>query len=342
MPDNECDGQAHGTPAAGVLADLPETRPKEWRLSDSIWLWVGFNVFVLALLALDLGVFHRKSEVVGVREALIWSAIWVVVALVFNAGVYLWRGSEVALQFLAGYLIERSLSIDNIFVFLLVFSFFKVEARYQYKVLFWGIIGALVMRALLIAAGVTLVQRFDWILYVFGAFLVYTGIKLALRKDEQIHPDRSFVLRAFRRLLPVTDGYHGDRFLIRQAGKLFATPLLVVLIVVETTDVVFAIDSIPAILGITTDPFIVYTSNVFAILGLRSLYFAVAGLVRLFRYLDYGLSAVLVFIGAKMLAADLYHMPVGVALGVVVAILAIAVGASLLVPAGRESAGRPA
>jgi len=305
-------------------------------LSESIWLWVGFNVLVVAFLALDLGVLHRKSHVIGIREALIWSAIWIAVALVFNLGIYFWRGTEVALEFLAGYLIERSLSVDNIFVFILVFSYFRVPAQYQYKVLFWGIIGALVMRALLIAAGVTLVQRFDWVLYVFGAFLVYTGIKLLLRKDEQINPDRSLVLRAFRRLLPVTAEYHGDRFFVRQAGKLFATPLFIVLIVVETTDVVFAIDSIPAILGITLDPFIVYTSNVFAILGLRALYFAIAGLVRLFRYLDYGLSGVLVFIGVKMLIADLYHMPVALALGVVVVILTASIVASLLRPVGRE------
>jgi tellurite resistance protein TerC len=302
-------------------------------VSDSIWLWVGFNVFVLAFLALDLGVLHRKSEVIGIREALIWSGAWLALALLFNVGVYLWRDSEVALQFLAGYLIERSLSIDNIFVFLLVFSYFRVPAQYQYKVLFWGIIGALVTRAVLIAAGVTLVQRFDWVLYLFGAFLIYTGIRLVLNRKEEIHPNRNIVLRLFRRLLPVTTSYDGDRFLVRQAGRLVATPLLVVLVIVETTDVVFAIDSIPAILGITVDPFIVYTSNVFAILGLRAMYFAVAGLVRLVRYLDYGLSAVLIFIGAKMLAADVYHMPVGLALAAVAVILGGSVVASLLLPA---------
>jgi tellurite resistance protein TerC len=302
---------------------------------SEIWLWVGFNVFVLALLALDLGVLHRKSHAISVREALIWTGIWTLLALAFNVGIYVYRGSEAGLQFLTGFLIERALSMDNIFVFLLIFSYFRVPNAYQYKVLFWGILGALVMRAALIAAGITLIQQFSWVLYVFGAFLIFTGVKLITARDKEIHPERNPLLRLFRRVMPVTASYEEDRFFVKRAGRLFATPLFVVLLVVETTDVVFALDSIPAILGITIDPFIVYTSNVFAILGLRALYFAVAGLVRLFRYLDYGLSAVLVFIGIKMLVADFYHLPVAAALGVVASILMVAVLASVLIPDRR-------
>jgi tellurite resistance protein TerC len=302
---------------------------------SEIWLWVGFNVFVLALLALDLGVLHRKSHAISVREALIWTGIWTLLALAFNVGIYVYRGTEAGLQFLTGFLIERALSMDNIFVFLLIFSYFRVPNAYQYKVLFWGILGALVMRAALIAAGITLIQQFSWVLYVFGAFLIFTGIKLITARDKEIHPERNPLLRLFRRVMPVSADYDEDRFFVKRAGRLFATPLFVVLLVVETTDLVFALDSIPAILGITTDPFIVYTSNVFAILGLRALYFAVAGLVRLFRYLDYGLSAVLVFIGIKMLVADFYHLPVAAALGVVASILMVAVLASVLVPDRR-------
>ena len=306
-----------------------------------IWLWIGFNLFVLAFLALDLGVLHRKSAVISVREALIWTGIWTALALVFNAGIWALRGSEAGLQFLAGFLVERALSIDNIFVFLLIFAYFRVASEVQYRVLFFGILGALVMRAALIAAGVTLIHQFSWVLYVFGAFLIFTGIKLATSREKEIHPEKNPVLQLLRRFVPVTQEYSHDRFFVRRAGRLFATPLFVVLLVVETTDVVFALDSIPAILGITTDPFIVYTSNVFAILGLRALYFAVAGLIRLFRYLDYGLSAVLVFIGAKMLAADLYHLPVAVALGVVAAILTTAILASILIPDRRSSGAAP-
>lgn len=308
-------------------------------MSGEVWLWVGFNIFVLVLLALDLGVFHRKSQVIGIKEALIWSAFWTLLALVFNFGVYLYRGSEAGLEFLAGYLIERSLSIDNIFVFLLIFSYFRVPDAHQYKVLFWGILGALAMRAILIAAGVTLIQQFHWVLYIFGAFLILTGIKLIAEREKKIHPEKNPLIRLFRRLMPVTSDYEGGRFFVRRNGTLFATPLFVVLLVVETTDVVFALDSIPAILGITVDPFIVYTSNVFAILGLRALYFAVAGLMQLFRYLDYGLAAVLVFVGVKMLVSDFYHMPVALALGVVAGILAVAILASVLLPARAAPIG---
>ncbi|MDH7568314.1 MAG: TerC family protein [Armatimonadota bacterium] len=295
-----------------------------------IWLWVLFNLFVVAMLALDLGVFHREAHAVSIREALFWSVLWVLLALAFNVWVYYWRGSEVALQFLTGYLVERALSVDNIFVFLVIFSYFQVPAAYQHRVLVWGILGALVMRAIFIFTGVALLARFHWLIYVFGAFLVFTGIKMALHRDEEIHPERNPVLRLFRRLFPSTEGYEGPRFFVRRAGRLLTTPLAVVLLVVETTDLVFALDSIPAVLAITRDPFIVYTSNVFAILGLRALYFAVAGLMEIFHYLHYGLSAILVFVGVKMMLADVYHLPVVISLGVVSALLVLSIVASLL------------
>ncbi len=301
-------------------------------MSEQFLPWVLFNVFVLAMLALDLGVFHRKAHEVKLKEALVESAIWIALALAFNAGVYFWRGPEHALEFLTGYLIEKSLSVDNIFVFLLIFSYFRVDARYQHKVLFWGIFGALIMRAIFIAAGVTLIQEFHWVIYIFGAFLVLTGIKMALQKDKEIHPERNPVLRLVRRLMPISDSFAESKFFVRLNGRRVATPLFVVLLIVETTDVIFAVDSIPAILAVTTDPFIVYTSNVFAILGLRALYFALAGVMRLFHYLHLGLSVILVFIGIKMLIADIYKMPAAIALTVVVAILAVAVVASVLSP----------
>lgn len=301
-------------------------------MSGELWLWIGFNVFVLAMLALDLGVFHRKSHEVKIKEALIWSGVWIALALIFNYGLYLWRGSEVALEFLTGYLIEKSLSVDNIFVFIMIFAYFKVPALYQHKVLFWGILGALVMRAIFIAAGVTLIQQFHWVIYVFGAFLILTGIKMAVQKDKEIHPEKNPVLKLFRRLMPVTTQYVGDKFFTRQGGRNFATPLFVVLLLIETTDLIFAVDSIPAILAITVDPFIVYTSNVFAILGLRALYFALAGIMQMFHYLAYGLAAILVFVGAKMMLVDFYKLPIGVALGVVAGILIVSVVASLLRP----------
>jgi tellurite resistance protein TerC len=298
--------------------------------------WIIFNLFVLAMLVLDLKVFHGHAHEVKIKEALVWSVFWIVLSLMFNLGIYFWMGSKPALEFLTGYLIEKSLSVDNIFVFLLIFSYFGVSPLYQHKVLFWGIIGALVMRAILIFAGVALIERFHWIIYVFGAFLIFTGVKLAMEKDKEIHPEKNPALIFFRRLVPITEGYENDKFFIKRAGRLMATPLFVVLIVVETTDVVFALDSIPAILAITLDPFIVYTSNVFAILGLRALYFALAGLLQLFHYLHYGLSAILVFVGAKMLLSNFYHIPVGVALGVVAGILALSVIASIIRPAPQH------
>jgi tellurite resistance protein TerC len=305
-------------------------------MSSQVWMWVAFNVFVLAMLAVDLGVVHRRAHEVTLKEALVWSGIWVALALLFALGVYVWDGSQPALEFLTGYLIEKSLSVDNIFVFVLIFSYFKVPAHYQHKVLFWGILGALVMRAIFIFAGIALLQQLHWIIYVFGALLVLTGIKMATEKDKEIHPDKNPVLKLFRRLVPVTEDYHADHFFVKQAGHYAATPLFIVLLVVETTDVIFAVDSIPAILGITVDPFLVYTSNVFAILGLRALYFALAGVMQLFHYLHYGLSAILVFVGAKMLLADVYKLPVGVALGVIAGILLMAVLVSVMRPRQRD------
>ena len=311
-------------------------------MSSQVWMWVAFNVFVLAMLAVDLGVVHRRAHEVTLKEALVWSGVWIALALLFALGVYVWHGPQPALEFLTGYLIEKSLSVDNIFVFVLIFSYFKVPARYQHEVLFWGILGALVMRAIFIFAGIALLQRLHWIIYVFGALLILTGIKMAMEKDKEIHPDKNPVLKLFRRLVPVTEGYHADHFFVKHGGRYAATPLFIVLLVVETTDVIFAVDSIPAILAITMDPFIVYTSNVFAILGLRALYFALAGVMQLFHYLHYGLSAILVFVGAKMLLADVYKLPVGVALGVIAGILLIAVIASLMRPQQSDVVTTPA
>lgn len=307
-------------------------------MSSQLWVWAVFNLFVLGMLALDLGIFHRRSHRVEVKESLVWSGVWIGLALLFNLGVYYWRGPDAALEFLTGYLIEKSLSVDNIFVFLLIFSYFRVPARYQHKVLFWGILGALVMRAIFIFAGISLIQRFHWVIYLFGALLVLSGVKMAMEKGKEIHPEKNPVLKLFRRLMPVADDYHEGKFFIKQDGRHFATPLFIVLLVVETTDVIFAVDSIPAILAITLDPFIVYTSNVFAILGLRALYFALAGVMRLFHYLHYGLSAILVFVGIKMLLADIYKIPVVVALGAVAGILLVAVLASVMLPRKEDVA----
>jgi tellurite resistance protein TerC len=299
-------------------------------MGSKIVLWVVFNIFVLGMLALDLGIFHRKAHVIKIKEALVWSAVWITLALLFNLGIYLWRGPETALEFLTGYLIEKSLSVDNIFVFLLIFSYFGVPPLYQHKVLFWGILGALIMRAVFIAAGITLIEKFHWTIYIFGAFLILIGAKMALQKERKIHPERNPILRLFRRWVPVAEDYAEGRFLVKRAGHYLATPLFIVLIVVETTDIIFAVDSIPAILAITLDPFIVYTSNVFAILGLRALYFALAGIMELFHHLHYGLSAVLVFVGIKMLIGDIYKIPVSMALSVVAGILLISVVTSIL------------
>jgi tellurite resistance protein TerC len=286
---------------------------------------------VVAMLVLDLGVFHRKSHVVRFREAAIWSVVWIALAACFAVVVYFWHGRPAALEFVTGYVIELSLSVDNLFVFLLIFRYFRVPPGHQHKVLFWGILGALVMRIAFIMAGVGLMQRFHWIIYVFGALLVYSGIKLFRQEDTEIHPEKNPLLRLFRRWVPVTKDYVGNEFFVRQPG-LYATPLFIVLLVVETTDVLFAVDSIPAILSITLDAFIVYTSNVFAIMGLRSMYFALAGIMELFHYLHYGLSLVLIFVGTKMLISHYYQIPTIVALGVVAAVLLISVLASMVHP----------
>lgn len=292
-----------------------------------------FNLFVITMLMLDLGVFQRREHEIGIKEALGWSAFWIILSLLFNLGLYFWQGREAALQFLTGYLIEKSLSVDNLFVFLLLFMYFKVPAKYQHKVLFWGILGALAMRGALIATGVALISRFHWILYLFGVFLVFAGIKMAFQKEAaQVHPERNVVVRIFKKLVPITPSYHGSRFFLKMEGRPYATLLFIVLIVVETTDLVFALDSIPAIFAITTDPFIVYTSNVFAILGLRALYFALAGLMNLFHYLKIGLSVVLTFVGLKMLLAEVYPIPITIALAVVGGVILLSVLASIRWP----------
>ena len=296
-----------------------------------ILFWILFNLFVLAMLVLDLGVFHRRAHTVKFREALAWSALWIGLAAIFAILLFFWHGRTSSLEFVTGYVIELSLSIDNLFIFLLIFRYFQVPAVHQHKVLFWGILGALIMRAVFIVAGVGLIQRFHWIVYVFGVLLVYSGIKLFVQDNAEIHPEKNPVLRLLRRWVPVTKDYESSKFFVRRPS-LYATPLFVVLLVVETTDVVFAVDSIPAILAITLDAFIVYTSNVFAILGLRSMYFALAGMMEMFRYLHYGLSVVLIFVGTKMLISRYYEIPTELALGTVAAILLLSVAASLLKP----------
>ena len=283
------------------------------------------------MLALDLGVFHRSGHEVKFREAVGWSVVWIALAAAFAVIVYFWHGRTESLEFVTGYIIELSLSVDNLFIFLLIFRYFKVPPGDQRKVLFWGILGALAMRAIFILLGVSLISRFHWIIYVFGAFLIYSGVKLIFQDDEDVHPEKNPVLRVFRRLMPVSDTYEEGKFLVRRPG-LMATPLLVVLVVVETTDVIFATDSIPAVLAITLNGFIVYTSNVFAIMGLRSMYFALAGMMEVFHYLHYGLSVVLIFIGAKMLVSHYYQIPTTIALGVVGGVLAVSVAASLVFP----------
>ncbi len=303
-----------------------------------VWGWVGFNAVVLTLIAVDLTVFHRRARQASLREAAIWSAVWVGLSLTFSLFVFRYMGTNSGLEFLAGYLIEYALSVDNIFVFVLIFGYFRIPMQYQHRVLLWGIMGALILRGTMIAAGAVLVSRFEWILYVFGAFLVFTGVRMALQKsDDAYDPEDNPVLRLVRKVIPVTSEYHGQRFFVRapdQSGvvRLMATPLFVVLVLVETTDVIFATDSIPAIFAVTRDPFIVYTSNVCAVLGLRALYFLLVGIVDKFHYLKVGLSIVLIFIGLKMLGETFVHIPIGVSLGVVAVILVVSVIASLRWP----------
>jgi tellurite resistance protein TerC len=301
-------------------------------LQVTIWFWILFNVFILAMLALDLGVFHRSAHAISIREAAIWSSVWIGLSLTFNFCLYLFAGPEPALAYLTGYLIEKALSVDNIFVMVLIFGYFKVEPKYQHRVLFWGIVGALVMRGIFIVLGAYLISHFHWVIYLFGALLVFTGTKMAFRDEEPFDAENNRLLKLARKLVPVSSQYHGKHFWIRENGKLFATPLLLVLIMVEFTDLVFAVDSIPAIFAVTTEPFLVYTSNVFAILGLRSLYFLLAGIVDQFRYLKYGLSFILVFVGVKMLLSDIQKVPIVASLVVIATALLISILLSLIVP----------
>jgi tellurite resistance protein TerC len=299
-------------------------------MATNIWLWVGFVAFVLAMLALDLGVFHRKAHEVRPREAAIWVAVWVTLALVFAAGLAYFRGSEPALTFLTGYVIEESLSVDNLFVMVVIFEYFTVPAQCQHRVLFYGILGALVMRGLFIGVGALLLARFEWILYVFGTMLVVTGVRMMFKHDEEFDGDNNRIVRTVRKLVPMTKEYHDKHFFTVQNGRRVATPLLLVLILVEFTDLIFAVDSIPAIFGITKDPFLVFTSNIFAILGLRSMYFLLAAVVEKFYLLKYGLAVILSFIGVKMLIEPRFHIPILASLGVVVATLAVSIAASLI------------
>jgi tellurite resistance protein TerC len=309
-------------------------------MGTSIYFWGAFLGFVLLMLALDLGVFHRKAHAVSVKEAGIWTVVWIVLAFLFAGAVYHFKGSGPAMEFVAGYLIEEALSVDNLFVFLVLFSYFKVPAAYQHRVLFWGILGALIMRATLILIGAALIARFNWVLYIFGGFLVFTAIKLALSKEEDADPGGNPVVKAVRRYVPLSNDFSGSRFFVKIDGKTLATPLFLVLVTVEFTDLVFALDSIPAIFSVTTDTFIVYTSNVFAILGLRSLYFALAGIMDLFHYLKIGLSFILGFVGVKMLIVKYYHIPIGISLAVVGGLLALSILASILWPK-REAVSAP-
>lgn len=310
-------------------------------MDGMLWVWVVFNVFVLGMLALDLGVFHRHAHVVSIKEASIWSGVWIGLALVFNLIIYLfwnrispgstYTNGEAGLAFLTGYLIEKSLSVDNIFVIVLIFTYFAVPQQYQHRVLFWGILGALVMRGIMIGLGAALIKEFHWIIYVFGAFLIFTGIRMAFHQNEEVHPEKNPLIRIFRRIMPVSDQFDGQKFFTRRTGVLMATPLFLCLLMVEFTDLIFAVDSIPAIFAVTQDPFLVYTSNVFAILGLRSLYFVLAGMVNKFHYLKLGLAVVLTFVGVKMLLIDTpWKIATEVSLVVVALILAVSIVASLI------------
>jgi tellurite resistance protein TerC len=308
---------------------------------DTLVPWLLFTCIIVGLLALDLGVFHRHAHAVSVREAAIWSAVWIALALAFNAGVFVFAGPESGVEFLTGYVIEKSLSVDNIFIFVLIFGYFAVPSQYQHRVLFWGVLGAIVMRGALIAVGASLLESFHWIIYLFGAIVIVSGLRMLTQGDQEPHPDRNHVVRLVRKFFPVTSEYHGQSLLVRQGATLVLTPLAIVLVVVETTDLIFAVDSIPAIFAVTDDAFIVFTSNVFAILGLRSLYFLLAGMVQKFVYLKPALAAVLLWVGAKMLLTDVYKVPTLVSLGVIVALLAIGAIASVAAVQRRSGAGEP-
>lgn len=303
------------------------------------WWWICFAVFILTMLALDLGILNRKAHVISMKEAMLWTACWVSLALLFCAGIYFLRGEGKAMEFLTGYLIEYSLSIDNLFVFMLIFRYFGMPHAYEHKALFWGIFLALVTRAAFIFAGVALINAFSWVMYIFGVFLVFTGIKMALNKDTEVHPEKNVAIKLLRKLLPVTKEFHEAKFFVVKNGVRFATPMLAVLLCLETTDILFAVDSIPAIFAITKDPFIIYTSNVFAILGLRSLFFAISGLMKLFHLLHYGLAGILTFVGVKMLIEDFFHVPVTASLIVIASILVISILSSIVWPGKTEPPG---
>jgi tellurite resistance protein TerC len=305
-------------------------------IATNIWFWVGFIAFVLSMLALDLGVFNKRPHVVQPKEAGIWTSVWVGLALLFAAGLAYFATPQVALTFLTGYLIEESLSIDNIFVIVLIFQYFAVPPQYQHRVLFWGILGALIMRGLFIGLGTALLARFEWIIYVFGALLVITGIRMALKQDEEFEGDQNPVVKLVRRIFPLTDGYRGKNFFVLENGKRYATPLMLVLVLVEATDLIFAIDSIPAIFGITRDPFIVFTSNIFAVMGLRSLFFLLAHVVTKFHLLKYGLAIILTFVGVKMIIEPWVHIPILLSLGVVLGVLLLSIVASLIWPRAHQ------
>ena len=301
-------------------------------MATNVWFYIVFTAFVLGLLALDLGVFHRRAHVIRPKEAALWTAMWVALALLFCLGLWHFAGARPAVTFLTGYLVEQALSVDNVFVIVMIFAYFGIPARYQHRVLFWGIIGALVMRGVFIGVGALLIQRFHWVLYVFGAILIITGVRMALQRDEQFDAARNPIYRWARRLLPFTTEYDGQRFFTMANGRRVVTPLFLVLLLVEFTDLIFAVDSIPAIFGVTRDPFIVYTSNVFAILGLRSLFFLLAGIVNRFHLLKYGLAAILSFIGVKMVGEPWFEIPIGLSLAVVAGVLALAIALSLAFP----------
>lgn len=308
-------------------------------MPNEIPLFIGFAIFLCVMLSLDLGVFHRKAHAIKVKEALLWAGFWVSLAMLFCVGVYLWRGSKSALEFLTCYLIEESLSIDNLFVFLVIFSYFATPQAYRYKALFWGIIGAIVMRFIFIFAGVALIKKLHWLIYIFGAFLIFTGIRMAF-KEEEVHPEKNVILKLFRKFMPITSDYEDGRFFVKRAGRIFATPLFVVILAIESSDLVFAVDSIPAALAISKDPFIIYTANIFAILGLRSIFFALAGIMEMFHYLHYGLSLILVFVGVKMIAGGFgLELPISVALGVVASIIFISIIASVIFKKAEKTLG---
>jgi len=295
-----------------------------------VWAWAAFTLAVLGMLLVDLLVFHREAHEVRVKEAALWSGIWIAAGLLFGLFVWWNHGSQAGLEYYTGYLIEKSLSLDNVFVWMVVFSYFAVHPRYQHRVLFWGVVGAIVLRGLFIAAGVSLLEAFHWLVYVFGALLIVTGVRLALAGEERVDPERNPILRLVRRMVPMTESYVGQAFFVRRAGRLMATPMLAVLVVVETTDVMFALDSVPAVLAITREPFIVWTSNVAAILGLRALYFLIAGVLAQFRYLNYGLAVVLAYVGVKMAISEFYKIPTPISLAVIAAIVGTAIAASVV------------